>query len=180
MRKLSCCITALAMMAVITIAMAQETQTETSGQLAWFDLENCEVCKHIADDWNMMKHVKWETHLIDNGALSVSVVPEEFASKVKSAKQQMKAAIAKVAGGEKVKCCGYCQSMGSLVSEGAKVREIASVGGDISMVTSDDPAVVAKIHEHAKRTISEHKKMLKEMEHTHAADGETIPATRDR
>jgi hypothetical protein len=148
-------------------ALAQEPKTETSAA-PWFDMKTCEICKCMADHEDMVKHMKWETHLIPDGLLSIAVMPEEMKETMIKAKKEVKATIARLESGEKVKCCGYCQSMGTLLQAGAKQKELSTVAGDITLITSTDAKVVERIHAHAKRTIAEHKKMMNEMKlHQH-------------
>ena len=80
----------------------------------------------------------------------------------------MKAIHAKIENGEKAKCCGFCQSLTGIVKAGAKKKDLTTIAGDITMITSDDPVLIEKIHAHAKRTIVEHKKMLEHMEEEHS------------
>jgi hypothetical protein len=56
--------------------------------------------------------------------------------------------------------CGFCTSYSALVEAGAKVQEFETANGMVSLVTSDKPEVVKKIHEHAKRTIKEYESMM--------------------
>lgn len=154
----------MAMMAATSFAVAQEEKTETA-QLAWFDMDNCDVCKSMAQHKDMIPYIKWETHLLDNGALSVSVIPEKFKATMSEAKKDMKKAIARLEAGEKLKCCGYCNSYGTLIGSGAKITEISTAAGDLVMLTSDNEDVVKKIHAHANKTIAEHKKMMEQMKH---------------
>ena len=112
---------------------------------------------------DMMQQVKWETHLIDDGFISVAVVPEKLKGKMSELKKEMKATIARAKKGDDVTCCGYCMSMGELIEAGAKQEELSTAGGELMILTSKDPKLVAKIHSHAKKTIAEHKKMEQEM-----------------
>ena len=168
------CLLTITLVALFAVsALAQEPKTETSAA-PWFDLKTCEICKSMADHDDIMQHMKWETHLIPEGLLSVTVVPEEMKAKMGTAKKEMKATISRLESGEQVKCCGFCQSMGSLLQAGAKQKELSTVAGDITLITSTDARVVERIHAHAKRTIAEHKKMMNEMgnhQHEHAKKG---------
>lgn len=137
-------------------------------EVAWFDMANCEICKTMAGIEGMMEHVKWEIHPIENGFLSVTVMPDEMKEHWAAAMNDMKSVVAKVEKGEDVKLCGFCKSMGDLIQAGAKKTELETVAGHIEMMTSDDPKVVEKLHAHAKRTIEAHKKMMEMMkEHSH-------------
>ena len=79
---------------------------------------------------------------------------------MEKAHKGMEATIEKLEGGEAMDLCGFCTSYGMLMAEGAESTELKTVGGDISLLTSDDPEVVKKIHAHAEKTIEEFKKMM--------------------
>ena len=154
-----------------TSVFAQDEKTETKHTVAWFDIDNCEVCKSMSQNNEMMEHVKWEVHLIPNGSLSVMVVPEKVKEPMAEAKKQMKAVIARLEKGEQLQCCGYCQGMGKLIQSGAKLKELSTLAGDITLVTSTNADVVEQIHAHANKTIAETKKMAEHMEHDHPEPG---------
>ena len=152
---------ALVIAGLASHATAQKEGEET--KTAWFDMGKCEICQHMADHMELMSQIKWETHLIDNGFLSVSVIPDSAKATMKKAKSGMDKEIAKFEKGAKMDLCGYCNGMGELIAAGAKKKEIETVGGNIFMLTSSDPAVVKKIHAHAKKTMDEYEKMQKMM-----------------
>lgn len=127
---------------------------------AWFDMKSCAICKNMAGVEGFMEKVKWESHIIDNGLLTVTVMPDDLKEKWAEMMKGVEATIAKVEAGEETELCGFCTSMGGLIQAGAKKTEIDSAGGKIMMLTSDDPKVVEKIHAHAKKTITEHEKMM--------------------
>ena len=156
--KISFTFTLIFAMMAASFAVAQEEKTETTA-VAWFDMENCEICKPFVKHMDMMQQIKWETHLIDEGFISVSLVPDKLKGKMAELKKEMKANIARAQKEEDVTCCGYCTSLGELLEAGANQQELTTAGGDIMMLTSKDPKLVAKLHAHAKKTIAEHKKM---------------------
>jgi hypothetical protein len=73
--------------------------------------------------------------------------------------------------GKEVELCRFCASIGELMKLNAKAQHITTATGEIHLFTSDDPAVVAKIHAHADKAIEEQKKM----EHERTA---SLPSTR--
>lgn len=127
----------------------------------WFDLENCAMCKHMASHADMMAEMKWETHVIDNGMLSVAMIPEKHQATMKEVNAKMKAVGDELQAGKELHLCGFCNSYGGLMESGAKEQQVETSFGMIAMLTSDDPEVVKKIHGHAKRTIAEYDAMLK-------------------
>ena len=47
----------------LTVAVA------TAGDKAWFDLENCGMCKNMMAEEGLMENMKWETHAIAAGLM---------------------------------------------------------------------------------------------------------------
>jgi hypothetical protein len=125
----------------------------------WFDLENCAVCKHLAAEKDLLKNTHWETYKIGNGMLTVMVIQDEYKPKMQNAHRKMEEVIARLQQGVTMPLCGFCNSYGELMRVGAKQEKIETSVGKIGLLTSDDPAVVSKIHQHADRTIQEYKKM---------------------
>lgn len=146
------------------------TSAITAQEMSWFDLTNCQICKHMSEQEGLLEHIQWENHVIPDGMLSIAVVPSAYRSKMDAAHEQMHNAGEKMAAGESLKLCGFCESYGALMAEGAKSTELKTVGGDIHMLTSDDPQLVAKIQTHAEKSIDEFKKMMASGEHGHGHD----------
>lgn len=175
--KVSFAFTLVFAMMAATFAFAQDEKTETAAA-PWFDMENCEICKPMAKHMDLMQNMKWETHLIDNGFVSIAVIPEKAKATMADAKKDMKKQIARAEAGEDIQCCGYCTGLGELLAAGAKKQELETVGGDLFILTSADPEVVAKIHAHAKKTMAEHAKMMKEMGKEHSDHSEHTETTK--
>ncbi|MHB0961332.1 MAG: hypothetical protein ACYC0X_22210 [Pirellulaceae bacterium] len=125
----------------------------------WIDLERCAVCKHVGQHAELMSSVKCETHIIDNGMLTVVTIPAEHKDTMHAVHAKMKETIEKLKSGEKMELCGFCKSYGALMEAGAQSQEIETSFGMISLLTSDRPEVVEQIKEHAKRVVKEHERM---------------------
>jgi hypothetical protein len=127
------------------------------------EMEKCAVCKNLAANPELMNAMTWETHKIDNGMLCVSTVPKEKKSDFDALNAKMKASIEQVKAdeqqGKTPEICELCKGMGDLLKAGAKEKEIALSNGAIHMLTSDDPAVVAKIHAEADKAIDMQKQI---------------------
>ncbi len=154
MRKLGLTIMVLAAVAVALPMPADEEP--------WFDLTNCAMCKNLAAEEGLMDSMKWEVHKIDNGMLSVAVIPAEHQAAFARAGEKMEAVVGKMQQGEQLPLCGFCKSYGNLAMHGAKSEEIHTKAGHISLTTSSDAKVVAMIHAHADRTNAEYEKWLAE------------------
>ena len=132
----------------------------------WFDMENCAMCKNLIAEPGLLEHSDWENHKIDNGAVIVTTVDEEYLPAMKEASKKMQAVAEKLMAGEKHYLCGMCSAYGELYMSGAKVQSVETNHGFVEIFTSDDPATVAKIHAFADKNNEEMAKMM-EMEHEH-------------
>lgn len=167
MRKFTSPIALLALLfAGATLAVADHHEGH-GDKTKFFDMEKCTICKCMGEHKDLMMQVKWETHLIDNGILMMSVVPEDLQEKMGECCDEMKATAEKLMTGQiKGEMCGFCQAYGGLVGAGANVEEVKTAVGQISLLTSDDATTVKKIHEFGKVTQEETKKMEEMMEGT--------------
>ena len=145
---------------VVALAVGFTFADHHAKEAGWFDMDNCEICAAMADHKADMMRVKWETHKLENGLLSISVVPEDLKPAMDKAHKQMEKTIKRVEAGEEMHLCGYCQSLGHLMGHGAKKEELDTVGGHIFMLTSDKPEVVKEIHQHVDKSLAEFKKMM--------------------
>jgi hypothetical protein len=134
------------------------------------EMEKCAVCKYMAEDPELMKDMIWETHKIDTGMLCLTTVPKGKKKEFDAVSAKMMQAIGKLAAGQaqgkEVELCSFCASMGELHKSGAKMQHIDTQTGAIHMCTSDDAAIVKKIHAMADKAIAEQKKMQQEEERT--------------
>jgi hypothetical protein len=146
---------ALVLVAIFTSCLASAQAVTEQEMMA--EMEKCAVCKHLAAKPELMKDMTWETHKIDNGMLCVSTVPTEQMSAFKEMNKEMEAAVEEVTSaaqeGKSVEVCEFCAGWGELLKSGAKEKQISLTNGMIHMFTSDDPAVVAKIHAEADKAI---------------------------
>ena len=131
----------------------------------WFDLEGCAMCKHMAAEKGLMENMQWENHLTADGMMSITVVGAGYEEAFQRSMKNMKATGEKMMAGEKLSLCGFCQSYGGLHMTGANFEHIETRSGMIELITSHDPAVVAKIQKHGQRTIDEYNKMFGAAEH---------------
>jgi hypothetical protein len=153
---------ALGLVALLTCCLALARAATEEEMMA--EMEKCAVCKHFAAKPELMKDMTWETHKIDNGMLCVTTVPKEQKAEFDALNKEMKVAIDEVkaasAAGKPAEVCHLCAGMGELMKAGAKEQEIAIPNGSLHLMTSNDPAVVSKIHAEADKAIA----MQKEME----------------
>lgn len=129
-------------------------------EIAWFDMDQCEICKNMASMKNDMHKVKWGVHNLDNGVLMVSVVPKKMKKGMAEAEKGILATVKKLESGEQLDLCGFCQNYGTLMQLGAQFKDLKTVGGNLSIITSSDPEVVKKIQTFGKQSEVERKKMI--------------------
>ena len=134
------------------------------------EMQKCAVCKYMAENPELMKEMTWETHKIDNGMLCLTTVPKEMKKEFDTVSAKMMQAIAKLEAdpthAKEVQLCSFCRSMGELHKLNAKMQHIDTQTGAIHMSTSNDPAIVKKIHAMADKAIAEQKKMQQQEERT--------------
>ena len=131
-------------------------------QQKWLDLKNCAICQHMGEHEELMKSMKWETHLIKNGMMSVAIIPDAHKKTMQAAHKAMEKTIERLESGEPMELCGFCSSYGQLMKSGATTEDIDTTMGKISLLTSTDQRVVKAIHKHAEKTIKEYKKILQQ------------------
>lgn len=141
------------------VAVVQEEEKQEK-EAVWFDFDNCAICKNMASMKHDMHKIEWESHMLDNGMISIAKVPDDMADAMKKAEEGVQATVAKLEQGEQLEMCGYCQNYGKLMGLGASFKEIKTMGVNVSVVTSSDPKVVKEIQAMGKRAKAEHDKML--------------------
>lgn len=158
MKKFSMCALLAVGVAVSSFAWADHHEGSEHG--GWFDAEHCDVCKPLAQNPQLMMSTKWESHLLKNGMMMVASPPKEQMGKFREVCQKMDMAVEKIAEGEKPKgLCGFCEAMGGVMQAGATLEKVETEFGEVTLVTSDNPETVKKIHEVAKRSQEEMEKI---------------------
>ncbi len=150
----------LALVALAAPALAGDAhQHPMKTKSGWFDMENCGFCQNLVKDPQLLEHMQWENHIIPNGSLSITVVEPAYAAAYAEAMGAMMALGEKMHSGAvdptKVKMCGHCAAYGQLMMAGAHMEEVDGEAADVTLITSSDPQVVAKIHEFTNRTNKE-------------------------
>jgi hypothetical protein len=141
---------------MVVLAASVSIQAEEE---AWFDMENCEFCKHLAAAPDLMDNMSWEHHNISNGLVSVTTVGDGHLEALREAQAKMDEAGKKMQMGEQVEMCNACTAMGGLMMKGAKFEMVQTGHGDVWLITSSDPEMVKTIQEWGKHTNDELAKM---------------------
>lgn len=153
--------------ALVLIGILVMSLAAISSEGTWFDLEDCSMCKNLTAEKGLLEHMEWETHLIHNGMLSVTVVDPEYTEAFKRAMANMEETGTKLMNGEQMYLCGFCTSYGGLHMAGATMEDVKTDLGLISLITANDSKTIEMIHKHGQRTIDEYAKMV-EAEGDHA------------
>ena len=150
------------------VAIVQEEEKQET-EAVWFDMDNCAICKNMASMKHDMHKIEWESHMLDDGMITVAKVPDDMKAAMEKAEAGVQQTVAKLEQGEQLEMCGYCQNYGKLMGMGAKFKDIKTMGVNISVVTSCEPDVVKEIQAMGKRAKIEHDKMNAKAK-SHAGD----------
>ncbi len=127
-----------------------------SSEQVWGGFDRCGICSDIVADEQLTKGLKTETQLVDNGMVSVTIVPEESKIPMRKAHEKMEAAIGRLQSGESMELCGFCQSMGELAQAGAIIQKYATDSTYIMVITAEDHDTIEKIRQHAANAMALH------------------------
>ncbi len=136
-----------------SIASAQQSKSS----IPWFDMKQCAFCKNMAPLESRMSEIACDTHKIDDGMLMVAYVPDDLKSALHSAHEKMMGTVKELESGKQLPMCGFCQKIGMFMAQGATMKKYQGDHGEVTLFTSDDPAVVKQLHEFADETIRETK-----------------------
>ena len=128
-----------------------------AGGQAWFD-HDCALCKSLMSDEALMKNMAWEQHDISDGIIAVTTVKPDYLAAYRTAHNDMSATTQRLMQGEQMELCGSCTAMGKCMMMGAQQEYVETSTGDVWIVTSDNPEVVADLHKWVERNNAEMKK----------------------
>ena len=119
----------------------------------WFDMEHCDFCKNLLKEPHLFENMTWEHHDISNGLLTLTVVKPEYETAYLEAQHAMEKVAERLAqGATDVHMCNHCMTYGMILMSGARMEHIRTCAGDITLLTSDKPEVLAMIRDYAKKT----------------------------
>jgi hypothetical protein len=120
------------------------------------------VGKNMSSNPELMMSVSREQHPITGGIVSVTTVPEKYLEAYRAAHTDMVATSMRLQKGEMLEMCGSCTALGMCMMKGPNQEYVETAHGDVWILTSDDPAVVADLQSWAKHNKEEMKKMKAE------------------
>ncbi len=163
------CGVALSLVPLLTAAAPDDFSTRS--QSGWFDFEDCAFCETMTEDPALLAHTTWENHPIKNGMMNIMTVDPAYAPAMARAEKKMHALHEKVQSGDvdpaDLQLCGHCKNTGALLAAGVAVEEVRGEAAVVSLFTSNDPQVVAGLHQQARRDTAE-MDALKNPGHNHA------------
>ncbi len=141
---------AVALMIIFAVAF-----NASAGQDRWMEMASCDICRPMAEEPELMKNTVWEHHSISNGLVSITTVAEDFKALYTRTHEKMAAVVSRTLAGEKVEQCDMCSSLSAIAAKGLKMDAVNTWHGNIVIMTSDDPDVVAEVQAWGKRTMDE-------------------------
>ncbi len=148
-----------AILAVLLLLAAAAAAAPAYPEQPWYDFDNCAFCSHLSLDPQLLDHVTWESHAVRDGAITVTTVDPAFAGSYHDAMTAMGELGRKVKSGEvdplSMKVCGRCETYGELMTAGVNVETVHGEQAEVTLVTSADADLVARIHEFVARNVAE-------------------------
>jgi hypothetical protein len=135
-----------------------------AGEAPWFDMANCEMCKPLADEPNLLMNMSWEQHNISNGIVSVTTVKEDYMGAYRKAQVRMEEVSKRLQKGEKVALCGGCTAVGQIMMKGVHSEAVPTSHGEVWILTSADPQVVTELQAWGARNTEEMNKVVPKKE----------------
>ncbi len=133
-------------------------QEKANDKTPWMDLEHCAFCKNMSSQPGLIQHVKFDFIKIPNGMITVAFVPDNLKEAMKKADEGMQATVKEMQSGKQLTTCAFCDAIGMVMTQGAKVEKFQGEASEVSLFTSTDAEVVKSIHAIADRTNDEFKK----------------------
>ena len=163
------CSLALCLVPLLIVAAPDDFATRSPS--GWFDFEGCAFCETLGKDPALLAHTTWENHPIRNGMMNIMTVDSAYAPAMARAEGKMHDLSEGIQSGAvnpaELHLCGHCENFGALIASGVAVEEVRGAAAVVSLFTSDDPEVVAGLHEQARRDTAERDAMTN-LDHNHA------------
>jgi len=142
-------------MIVLAVAVMLVASVAAAGDVAWFDMDNCAMCKGISSNAELMKNITWEQHNVEGGIISITTVGMNYVEDYRVAHAAMEETGMKLHAGEKMDLCGSCTALGACLMKGVDQQYVETSHGDVWIVTAEDPEVTSDLQNWAKRNQKE-------------------------
>jgi len=147
----------------LSLAALMTASVVGADDMAWFDMQNCAMCKNITSHEGLMENIVWEQHPISNGVVSVTTVPANYLDSYRSCHADMEKTGMKMQSGQAMTMCGSCTALGMCMMKGVGMEYVKTSTGDVWIMTSDKPELVKEVQAWAERNKEEKAKMKAEM-----------------
>jgi len=140
----------------LPIAIVVMAAIAFAGDKPWLDMEKCAFCRTLTEDPRLLENMTWEHHEISDGYLTVTMVePEYHDSYIEAQKAMQKVGDELAQGKGGIYMCGHCRAYGNLMMSGADIEHVSTALGDIVLITSDKPEIIAMIKDYGNRSKEE-------------------------
>ncbi len=155
----------LAALAAVFILPSVAAESHPMGTASgWFDFENCAFCRNLMKDPGLLPHTTWEVLPIAKGVAQVITVEPEYSAAMAEAGAAMEKLGQDIQTGKvnpmATEMCGHCQEFGMILMAGVHTETIKAQAAEVTLFTSEDPALVERMHAMAKRDAEELKEMM--------------------
>jgi len=140
---------------VIAVSITVFAMLSVAEEGPWIDMQNCDMCKHLLKDPDLLNNMAHDHHAISAGMVSVCRVSPEYVDSYLEAQQGMMETAGRMMKGEPVRLCNMCKSLSEIIAAGAKRDVVESENTYIVVTTSDKPEMVEKIQAWGERTNKE-------------------------
>jgi hypothetical protein len=155
MRKVLVVLLPVAILALVGIA----TKAEEGAK--WLDPQGCYFCQPLSETEGLMDNLGWESHKIKNGMVQVVTYKPEWQEKYKAACGEMQKRWKEYDPAKQYHLCGLCQAWQQIPLDKVAWEDVKFNGGEISIGTSEDSAIVAQMHVIADKTCAAMDEMMK-------------------
>lgn len=124
----------------------------------WFDLANCSFCKNLTVPEGLMDNTTWEHYEISNGIVSLTTVNDNYREAYEEVGKKMQEVADRFQKGEVLPLCNMCTALSELMKLGFEYETVKTRHGDITIMTSDNPEIIEKLKNWARRTNEEMEK----------------------
>lgn len=144
---------------LLSAAIALVFSIALAGDAPWFDMKECAMCKSLTETPGLMESTNYEQLNISNGIVCLTTVKGDQLKAYRAAHAKMMDVAARLGKGEALEMCGSCNAFGMIMMKGVKQDYAETRQGDVWIITSDKPEVVAELQGWAKRNSDEMAKM---------------------
>jgi len=131
-----------------------------AGGKEWFDMESCDMCRPLTENPELLMNITWEQHNISNGIVSVTTVEKDYVEVYRKAHSEMGEVGASMEKGNHTELCGMCTNLVGMMMKGVEQEGVVTTHGDVWILTSKDPLVVADLQKWASKNKEEMEKHM--------------------